>query len=135
MANFENRSAAYIEVREHRKRRNPPFAGRHHLNLNTPEAGQQRRNSIQLTSESSPMIGSGLIGTGFMGKCHALAWNSVGTVFGDTPEIKLVHLGEMTRELAERRAREFGFAKASADWRAVVEDPAVDVVSITTPNQ
>ena len=43
------------------------------------------------------MIGVGLIGTGFMGKCHALAWNSVGTVFGDVPRIKLVHLGEALR--------------------------------------
>jgi predicted dehydrogenase len=81
------------------------------------------------------MIGVGLIGTGFMGKCHALAWNSVGTVFGDTPEIKLVHLGEANSELAERRAKEFGFAKASGDWRAVIADPEVDIVSITAQNQ
>ncbi|SFK56549.1 cysteine desulfuration protein SufE [Mesorhizobium albiziae] len=36
MVGFENRSAAYIRVREHRKRRKPPFAGRHHLNIDTP---------------------------------------------------------------------------------------------------
>lgn len=70
-----------------------------------------------------------------MGKCHALAWNSVGTVFGDVPTIRLVHLGEANNELAARRAREFGFDKASGDWRAVVADPDVDVVSLTTPNQ
>jgi predicted dehydrogenase len=81
------------------------------------------------------MIGVGLIGTGFMGKCHALAWNSVGTVFGDTPEIKLVHLGEANAELASQRAREFGFKKASGDWRAVIADPEVDIVSVTAPNQ
>ncbi len=81
------------------------------------------------------MIGIGLIGTGFMGKCHALAWTSVGTVFGDTPTVRLVHLGESAQDLAERRAREFGFAKASGDWRAVITDPEVDVVSVTTPNQ
>jgi predicted dehydrogenase len=81
------------------------------------------------------MIGVGLIGTGFMGKCHALAWNSVGTVFGDVPEIKLVHLGEANDELAKKKGREFGFAKASGDWRAVVNDPEVDIVSVTSPNQ
>jgi predicted dehydrogenase len=81
------------------------------------------------------MIGVGLIGTGFMGKCHALAWNSVGTVFGDVPEIKLVHLGEANDELARKKGREFGFAKASGDWRAVVNDPEVDIVSVTSPNQ
>lgn len=81
------------------------------------------------------MIGVGLIGTGFMGKCHALAWNSVGTVFGDVPEIKLIHLGEANDELAKKKGREFGFAKASGDWRAVVNDPEVDIVSVTSPNQ
>jgi len=31
MVDFENRRAAYVRVREHRKRRKPAFAGRHHL--------------------------------------------------------------------------------------------------------
>jgi predicted dehydrogenase len=80
-------------------------------------------------------IGVGLIGTGFMGKCHALAWNAVRPVFGDVPEIRLVHLGEASAGLAMRKAHELGFEKASGDWRAVIADPEVDVVSLTTPNQ
>jgi len=43
MVDFENRNAAYVRVREYRKRRKPPFAGRHHLNLNTPEDGRDVR--------------------------------------------------------------------------------------------
>lgn len=81
------------------------------------------------------MVGVGLIGTGFMGKCHAIAWNAVGTVFPDVDRPRLVHLGEVDKDLARRRASEFGFARGSGDWRAVVEDPQVDVVSLTTPNQ
>ena len=69
------------------------------------------------------MLGVGLIGTGFMGKCHALAWNSVRAVFGDVPAVRLVHLGEANAELAVRRANEFGFQKGSGDWRAVIDDP------------
>jgi predicted dehydrogenase len=87
------------------------------------------------TEEAPRMVGVGLIGTGFMGKCHAMAWNAVRTVFGDVPPIRLVHLGEANEGLARQRAAEFGFSKASGDWRAVVHDPEVDVVSITTPNQ
>jgi predicted dehydrogenase len=79
-------------------------------------------------------IGVGLIGTGYMGKCHALAWTGVKPVFGDTPDIRLAMLCEVTPDLAAKRAAEFGFAAATADWRALVADPAVDVVSITTPN-
>lgn len=81
------------------------------------------------------MVGVGLIGSGFMGKCHALAWTSARAVFGDVPEVRLVHLGEAGADLARRRAQEFGFARASGDWRAVIDDPQVDVVSITAPNQ
>ncbi len=80
-------------------------------------------------------IGVGLIGTGFMGKAHALAWNAVRPVFGDVPDIRLVHLGEASAELAKTKAAEFGFEKASGDWRDVIADPEVDVVSITTPNR
>lgn len=80
-------------------------------------------------------LGIGLIGTGYMGKCHALAWTSVHAVFGDVPAIRLVHLSEITDELARRRATEFGFERATADWRALIADPEVDVVSVTTPNQ
>lgn len=81
------------------------------------------------------VINVGLIGTGFMGKAHALAWNSVRPVFGDVPPVRLLHLGEASQELADSKAAEFGFEKASGDWRQVVTDPEVDVVSITTPNR
>ena len=80
-------------------------------------------------------IGVGLIGTGFMGKSHALAWNAVKPIFGDVPDIRLAHLGDAGADLAGRKAAEFGFEKASGDWRKVIADPGVDVVSITTPNR
>jgi predicted dehydrogenase len=79
-------------------------------------------------------IGVGLIGTGYMGKCHALAWNAVKPVFGDGPKPRLVHLAEVSPELARVRAEAFGFERSTSDWRALVADPDVDVVSITTPN-
>lgn len=81
-----------------------------------------------------PTIGVGLIGTGYMGKCHALAWTSVKAVFGDGPRPRLEYLAEANQALADQKADEFGFARASGDWRKLVADPAVDVVSITTPN-
>ncbi|WP_201859229.1 Gfo/Idh/MocA family protein [Microvirga soli] len=76
----------------------------------------------------------GLIGTGYMGKCHALAWNAVAAVFGDAARPRLAVLAEHSQDLAETKARELGFARATGDWRTLVNDPAVDVVSITTPN-
>jgi predicted dehydrogenase len=43
-------------------------------------------------------------------------------------------LAEHSQDLAERKAQELGFARATGDWRTLVDDSAVDVVSITTPN-
>jgi len=79
-------------------------------------------------------IGVGLVGTGYMGKCHALAWNGVKAVFGTGPRPNLVHLAEVNAEVAGKKADEFGFAKATGNWRDLIADPEVDVVSITTPN-
>ena len=79
-------------------------------------------------------IGVGLIGTGYMGKCHALAWNAVAAVFGDCPGVELVHLADADAAHARTRARAFGFQRSTDDWRAIIDDPRVDVVSVTTPN-
>ncbi len=80
-------------------------------------------------------IGIGLIGTGFMGKCHALAYRAVKAVFGDVPTPRLEVLCDIPGEAARRHANQFGFARAVSDWRVVMADPTVDVVSITTPNK
>lgn len=89
-----------------------------------------------MIGEEEPMkpLGVGLIGTGYMGKCHALAWNAVASVFGEVARPRLMHLAERDAALAAERARAFGFAKSTGDWRAVIADPEVDVVSVTTPN-
>jgi predicted dehydrogenase len=90
---------------------------------------------LAIKESSMETIGVGLIGTGFMGKAHAIAWNAVKSVFGDVPSITLAHLGETSDELAHLKAVEFGFEKSSGDWRKVIADPEVEVVSITTPNR
>lgn len=80
-------------------------------------------------------FGVGLIGTGYMGKCHALAWNAVASVFGDVERPRLVGLAEIDAALAKRKADELGFARGTGDWRDLLADPGIDVISITTPNQ
>jgi len=74
-----------------------------------------------------------LIGTGYMGKSHALAWSNVGRVFNDVPHPRLELLIEANDQLAEGRAKELGFARWSSDWRSAVSDPSVDIVSIASP--
>ncbi|HET6436737.1 MAG TPA: Gfo/Idh/MocA family oxidoreductase [Anaeromyxobacter sp.] len=79
-------------------------------------------------------IGVGLIGTGFMGDCHAQAFAAVGGLFEPSIRPRLELVADVTTELAERCARKYGFRRACADWRSLVADPAVGVVSITSPN-
>jgi predicted dehydrogenase len=81
-----------------------------------------------------PTIGVGLIGTGFMGKAHAVAFNAVSAVFGDIIRPRLRLLCDLDPERTKAKAEEFGFERWTTDWREVVSDPAIDVVAITTPN-
>ncbi|MGV2114407.1 Gfo/Idh/MocA family protein [Agrobacterium salinitolerans] len=78
-------------------------------------------------------LGVALIGTGFMGKCHALAWRNVAAVFGG-PHHRLEVLSDVTQEAADSFAQQFGFQRATGQWQEAIADPAVDVVSITAPN-
>lgn len=80
-------------------------------------------------------IGIGLIGTGFMGKCHALAYGSVRAVFGDVPRPRLEMLCDVPAEKASGFADQFGFARSTDDWRDLIADPKVDIVCITAPNK
>jgi predicted dehydrogenase len=79
-------------------------------------------------------IGVGLIGTGFMGKCHAMAYGAVKTVFGDVPAIDGIALCDVDADHAKQKASEFGFSRATTDWRDLLTDPAVHLISITSPN-
>jgi predicted dehydrogenase len=87
-----------------------------------------------LEAQVMKALSVGLIGTGYMGKSHALAWNAVASVFGDVPRPRLAMLAEASQDLAERKAHELGFEQATGNWRVLVNDPEIDVVSITTPN-
>lgn len=79
-------------------------------------------------------IGVGLIGTGFMGKCHAMAYGAVKAAFGDVPNVDRVTLCDVDAVHAVKCAEEFGFASATTDWRSLLSDPAIQLISITSPN-
>jgi predicted dehydrogenase len=78
-------------------------------------------------------IGIGLIGGGYMGKAHAVAMAAVGAVF-DTPlRPRLEMIAASSPASAERYRAAFGFARAAADWQALVADPRVEAVVIASP--
>ncbi|MGI9510433.1 MAG: Gfo/Idh/MocA family protein [Geminicoccaceae bacterium] len=81
-----------------------------------------------------PTLGIGLIGTGFMGKCHALAFRAAPAVFAHLPRLDLAVLADVDAGHAGEAAHAFGFSRATDDWQGLVDDPAVDIVAITAPN-
>ncbi len=79
-------------------------------------------------------LGIGLVGTGFMGRCHAIALAAADRIFDLPRRPRLELLADASADVAADYARRLGFARVTADWREVVEDPKVDVVHITAPN-
>ncbi|AWK89749.1 Gfo/Idh/MocA family protein [Azospirillum thermophilum] len=77
----------------------------------------------------------GLVGSGFMGRAHAQAFRAVGGLF-DLPLAPVLDiLADRDEETARASAAALGFRRHTGDWRRLVEDPAVDVVAVTTPNR
>lgn len=80
-------------------------------------------------------VGVGVIGAGWMGHVHARAYTRVRHHYpelGVTP--RLVAVADPVATQVEDFAGRFGIQRGYADWRALVEDPEVHVVSVTAPN-
>ena len=72
------------------------------------------------------MIGVGIIGAGHFGAVHARA-------MAEVKEVKLVASCRENADAAAAFAAEHG-GRSYGDWRALLEDPAVDAVLIATPH-
>lgn len=76
-----------------------------------------------------------MIGGGFMGKAHAMAYAAMPMFFWPAPAIphrKVVV--DLTDGAANEARDRFGFDEASSDWQATVNRPDIDIVDICTPN-
>ncbi|PVA05538.1 Gfo/Idh/MocA family protein [Thalassorhabdomicrobium marinisediminis] len=78
-------------------------------------------------------IGIGILGGGYMGKAHSVAMAAVGAVFNTALRPRLEMICASTPESAERYRAAYGFARATDDWRELVNDPKVDAIVIATP--
>jgi predicted dehydrogenase len=87
-----------------------------------------------LSKMTKPKLRIGLIGTGFMGKAHVFGFTSAPRVFELPYDLELHTVADITPEAAERARQTLGFAHATADWRMIMSDPEIDLVSITAPN-
>lgn len=77
----------------------------------------------------------GLIGGGFMGKAHSIAYAAMPMFFWPAPCIPVrKKFSEITKDMAKDGAERFGFESYTDDWHDIINDPEIDVVDISTPN-
>ncbi len=69
----------------------------------------------------------GVVGTGFMGRTHLEALRRLGSV-----EVQAVAGTSLPK--AQDLAEKFAVPRATADYRDIITDPAIDAVHICTPN-
>ena len=72
-------------------------------------------------------INTAVFGTGFVGRVHLEGIRRLGYV-------NVYAIGEPQIEKANQLAAEFGVEKTDADYRRILEDPAVEAVHVCTPN-
>lgn len=77
----------------------------------------------------------GIIGFGFIGKVHAYGYLNLPLYYDPVPlEAKITHVVTSRQETAEKGRRAVGAEVAATDYRAVTENPDIDIVHICTPN-
>jgi predicted dehydrogenase len=93
--------------------------------------------AINCKSEAHKLtkIGIGIIGGGYMGKAHSVAMAAVGAVFDTKLRPSLEVICTTTEQGAADKARQFGFARSTSDWRKLVDDPKVEAIVIASPQE
>jgi predicted dehydrogenase len=87
------------------------------------------------TGAARRRIGVGLIGFGWLGQAHSRSLQRIPTLFperGFDPE--LVVCSDAVPARVDEAVASFGYARGATEWRAVMDDAAVDVVFIAAPN-
>ena len=80
-------------------------------------------------------LGVGIIGTGFIARTHVDCLRRACLLFPEiTLRAEIAAVADVTMAPAATFAKVVGAERAADDWRAVIADPAVDLVDICTPN-
>jgi predicted dehydrogenase len=98
-------------------------------------AAAQTTAAPATTGRARRRVGVGVIGFGWLGQAHSRSMLRIPTLFPDRDvDPELVVCADTAPERIDDAVRSFGFARGTADWREVLDDPAVDVVVIAAPN-
>ena len=80
-------------------------------------------------------LGVGLVSVGWMGKLHSRAYQMLPYVYPETGiRPRLVHAADTAPDRVVYAREVLGYERGSTDYREVLADPEVEVVSICAPN-
>jgi predicted dehydrogenase len=95
----------------------------------------QRCNRLQKWRRGlERQVGIGVIGMGWMGRVHSAAYRRLPEHFPDLGVSPRLLVAADVSEQRRAHAERVGFERTTDDWRAVIDDPAVEVVNVTLPN-
>lgn len=81
------------------------------------------------------VIGVAVIGAGMAGRAHAASYRIATTMYDSIlPPLRLVSIGDVNAEFGQAAADRFGFERTDQDWRAIADDPDINVVSVVVAN-
>ncbi|MCP4640297.1 MAG: Gfo/Idh/MocA family oxidoreductase [bacterium] len=77
----------------------------------------------------------GFLGFGFIGKVHAYGYVNLPLFYDPVPvQARITHVCTSRMETAEKGRLQVGADVATTDFRAITENPDIDIVHICTPN-
>lgn len=80
-------------------------------------------------------LGVGLISAGWMGKVHTAAYRNFSVIYPDLGiEPRLLHAADSSQSRAQYAQNVLRYPMVTTDYREVLANPEVDVVSICSPN-
>ena len=81
-------------------------------------------------------IGVAVIGAGMAGRAHCAGYRTAPTVFDPPlPDLRYSVVVDADAGVAKDAATRYGYERSSTDWRALLDDDSVQVVSVVVANQ
>jgi len=89
----------------------------------------------KVTAVERKEIRMGVLGCGFMGKCHTNAYKKIPYIYHDARIVpRLLVLCDRNEQIVERGAARYGYEEFCTDWTDMIGDDRVDVVDNCGPD-
>lgn len=86
-------------------------------------------------SDQRPTLRVGIVGAGFAGRSQATGYRLANVALDLPVDVVVSAIADVDAQRAQQFARRFGLEWFSNDWRDLLDDETIDVVSIAAPNE